>query len=402
MTYDVIIVGAGPAGATAAKFLAEKGIHTLLIDKHTYPREKPCGGVLSIRTLKRFPYITDDIIDTYSYGGSISSSSLLHKVQVQKETPIAAFVLRKTFDHGLVNIAVQNGTTFKDGTAVVDIQRTKDKVKIWLNNKESVETQLLIGADGIWSTVAKHTGFSQHYPNIGRCLFQEYPLENTQLDQYFTEKRLFQFYLRFRGINGTGWVFPKKNSVNIGIGEIQPSTSDPTKTPPLKEVYTSFLQVLREKKRIPPSIQIGTMQGGILPLQPLEKTYADRVVLCGDAAGLMNPLTGDGIHYAMSSGKFAAEVCTEALKKEDTSAAFLSNYQHLWNNDFGDEITLCTRVLNRLLKHGDEKYIKLLTKDTRMIDMLLNMINNQEKIQKYKWKLIKRFISMYLKDLLGI
>jgi flavin-dependent dehydrogenase len=321
---------------------------------------------------------------------------------LQKDTPIAAFVLRKNFDHGLVNHAVQNGATFRDGTAVEDIQRRKDNIKINLNDGESLESQLVIGADGIWSTVLKNSGCGQHYPRIGRCLFQEYPLESNLLDQYFSEKRYFQFYLKFKGIDGTGWVFPKKNSVNIGIGEIQPLAPYQTNRPHLKEVYSNYLQVLKEKKMIPPTIKIGTIQGGVLPLHPLEKTFADRVVLCGDAAGLMNPLTGDGIHYAMSSGKFAAEVCTEALEADDTSATFLSKYQRLWKNDFGEEITLCALILKRLLKHGDEKYIRLLSKDTQIVDMLLYMVNNQVRIHEYKWKLIKRFISLYLKDLLGV
>ncbi|MBE3121884.1 MAG: NAD(P)/FAD-dependent oxidoreductase [Thermoplasmata archaeon] len=402
MTYDVVVVGAGPAGATAAKFLAEKGVKTLLIDKRMYPRDKPCGGVLSVRTLKRFPYISDDLIDSYSFGGSITSSSLMYKVQLQKEKPIAAFVLRKNFDQGLVKRAIQSGTTFRDGTAAVDIQRRKDVVKISLNDGESIESQLVIGADGIWSTVAKNSGLGQHYPRIGRCLFQEYPLASNLLDQYFSEKRLFQFYLKFMGIDGIGWVFPKKDSVNIGIGEIQPLVSHPTKRPHLKEAYNNYLLVLKEKKMIPPTIKGGTIQGGVLPLHPLEKTFADRVVLCGDAAGLMNPLTGDGIHYAMSSGKFAAEVCTEALEADDTSAVFLSKYQRLWKDDFGEEITLCAYILKRILKHGDEKYIKLLSKDTQIVDMLLYMVNNQVRIHDYKWKLVKRFISIYFKDILGV
>jgi geranylgeranyl reductase family protein len=397
MTYEVVVVGAGPAGATAAKSLAEIGVKTLLIDKRTYPRDKPCGGVLSIRTLQRFPYISDELIDAYSYGGSISSSSLLYQVRLQKEKPIAAFVLRKDFDQGLVNYAVQSGTVFRDGTTALSLERKKENLKIKLNTGDILESQLVIGADGIWSSIGKYSDTGQHYPNIGRCLFQECPLDCNLLDQYFSEQRFFQFYLKFMGIAGTGWVFPKKNSVNIGIGEIQPSASHLTKQPHLKEVYTHFLRVLKEKKLIPPSIQKGTTQGGVLPLRPLKKTFTNRVVLCGDAAGMMNPLTGDGIHYAMSSGRFAAEVCTEALEADDTSAAFLSKYQRLWKDDFGEEITL---LLKRLLKHDDEKYVSLLSKDSRLVDMLLYMMNNQVRIHEYKWKLIKRFISVYLKDLL--
>jgi flavin-dependent dehydrogenase len=114
----------------------------------------------------------------------------------------------------------------------------------------------------------------------------------------------------------------------------------------------------------------------------------------------MNPLTGDGIHYAMSSGMFAAEVCTKALETRDTSAAFLSKYQRLWDDDFGEEIALCTKILKLLLKHDDAKYIQLAAKDPFLIDMLLYMTTTQVRIHTYKWKIIRRFISLYLKNIL--
>jgi geranylgeranyl reductase family protein len=403
MTYEVLVVGAGPAGATAAKFLAEQGITTLLIDKQKYPREKPCGGILTLRTLKRFPYITDDMIDAYSYGGQITASSLRSHLQLHNENPIAAYVQRKKFDQDLVHHAVQSGADFTDNTTAIALHKTNDTIQLTLKNGKTLKSRLIIGADGTFSTIAKSSGLGSPYPHIGRCLFQEYPLKPTLLDQYFTKKRYFQFYLKFAGIQGTGWVFPKKNSVNIGIGEIQPlPTHHQTHHTPLKDVYATYLSVLKEKHLIPPTTPLGPLQGGILPLHPLKKTYNDHILLCGDAAGLMNPLTGDGIHYAMSSGMFAAQICTQALKTKDTSADYLSRYQQLWNDDFGEEITLCTRILNHLLQHDDEKYIKLLSKDTQLIDMLLYMTKNQVQIHTYKWKIIRRFIPLYLKHLLRI
>lgn len=146
-----------------------------------------------------------------------------------------------------------------------------------------------------------------------------------------------------------------------------------------------------------------TLQGGVLPLRPLEKTYADRVVLCGDAAGQMNPLTGDGIHYAMSAGMFAADVCASALEADKTNASFLSKYQMLWKNDFGEEIRVCGRVLKLLLKgNRDEKYVRLLSKDPRIIDTLLYIVNTSGRIEDYQWSIAKRFISLYIKDLFGL
>jgi geranylgeranyl reductase family protein len=403
MKYDVVVVGAGPAGATAAKFLSEKGENVLLIDKSSFPRDKPCGGGLSVRTPKRFTYISKDLISSYSFSGSIHSSSLKYQIQLHNDEPIAAFVHRKDFDNGLLNHAIERGATFMDRTTATDVSILPEKVKIKLNKGEYVESQLVIGADGIWSTIAKKSGLSYRHPLLGRCLFQEYPLESKLLDDYFTEERIFHFHLRFMGILGYGWIFPKKDSVNIGIGEVKPSAAQPTNRPNLKEVYENYIRLLKERKIIPPTINLGKIQGGILPLNPLKKTFANRVILCGDAAGLMNPLTGDGIDYAMSSGKIAAEVCTEALDAEDISAAFLSKYQRLWKDDFGKEIKLCLQILRVLLeRNSGEKYVRLLSGDTQIVDMVLSLLNNQGRLNECQWKLVKRFVYIYCKDLLRL
>jgi geranylgeranyl reductase family protein len=400
--YDVVVVGAGPAGSTAAKFLAEKGAKVLLIDKSRFPRDKPCGGVLSVRTLKRFSYISDDLIASYSFGGNIHSSSLKHHILIKKDQSIAAFVVRKDFDYGLVKLAIESGATFRDSVSATDIQILKDKDILRFHNGESVESQLVIGADGVWSIVAKNVGLGSHYPHIGRCLFQEVPLADYLIDEYFTEKKNFQMFLKFMGVEGFGWVIPKKDCVNIGIGEIQPSRSQQQMKYPLKEVYHEFIRVLKERKLIPPMITSGTIKGGVLPLQLLKRTFADRVVLCGDAAGQMNPLTGDGIHYAMSAGKFAADVCNIALEVGNTNAYFLSKYETLWKNDFGGEIRLFKYVLKMLLKgNHHEKYIRLLSRDQKIVDMLLTMANTDGRIQDYQWRVAKRFVSLYIRDFLG-
>src|SRR4030042_6990160 len=128
MNYDVAIVGAGPAGSTAAKFLAEKGLKIALIDKDKFPRDKPCAGGLPSRVLKRFPYINEkDLMESYSYGGYALSPSLKYKVMVQKKDPVVEMVLRKKFDMGLVGLAVEKGVKLIDGKSVEDIKILEDK-----------------------------------------------------------------------------------------------------------------------------------------------------------------------------------------------------------------------------------------------------------------------------------
>jgi len=394
------VVGAGPAGSTAAKFLSEKGFNVLLLDKEKFPRDKPCGGGMPIRVLNRFKYVKDEgLIESYSFGGFAYSSSLKYKAELQKNEPIVGMVLRKKFDYGLVKLAIENGTTFTTGKAVKDIKILKDKARILLNDGTNIESQIVIGADGVWSTISKKLGLNQGRKNIGMCLLQEYPMSSKTLDSFFGEKRLCHIHLSLQGIAGYGWVFPKKKHLNIGICDLKPMTDQSKDKTNLKEVYRNYFNILKESKIIPEDFKMGRVKGGALPLFPLEKTYFDRVILCGDAGGFINPLSGEGIYYAMSSGEIASRVITEALEAGDTSERFLSRYQEIWKNDFGKDIGLLLRSTKQLTK-DPEKFIRLASRDEKLADILLGVLHGGLSIHEYRWKLISRYLYVYLKELL--
>jgi len=253
------------------------------------------------------------LIESYSFGGFAHPSSLKYKVGVQRNEPIAAMILRKKFDYGLVKLAIDSGATFMDEKSAEDIKILKDKARILLNDGTNIESQIVIGADGVWSTIAKKSGLGQRRKNVGMCLFQEYPMLNKTLDRFFGEKRLCHIHMNLQGIAGYGWAFPKKEHLNIGICEFKPVINQSRSKTNLKEIYENYINILKEGKIIPDDLKMGRVKGGVLPVFPLEKTYADRIILCGDAGGFINPVSGEGIYYAMSSGEIAANVTAEAL-----------------------------------------------------------------------------------------
>ena len=399
--YDVIIVGAGPAGSTAAKYLSEKGYKNLLLDKEKFPREKPCAGGVTLKVLNRFPYIKEEnLIESFTFGGTLHSSSLKYKVKVESNEPYGALTLRKKFDHGLVKLASSCGTTFMDGKCVKNIRILKDKAKIFLDDGTNFESQIVIGADGIWSVIAKETGLSQGGKKVGMSIFQEYPISSEVLNKYLGEIRKCHIHLKFQGIAGYGWVFPKKKQVNIGICELNQKINQEKDKNNLKKLYNNYFDFLKKSKIIPNDLAIGRLKGGSLPLFPLEKTYSDRVLLCGDAAGLINPGSGEGIYFAMSSGEIAARIVSEALEADDTSEKFLSRYQKLWKNDFGKEIEFILRSTRRRSKDR-EILVKFASKDEKLADMLLGTIKGRYSINEIKWKIISRLIYVYFKDLIS-
>jgi len=402
MKYDVIVVGAGPAGSTAAKFLCEKGLKVLLIDKSKFPRDKSCGGGIAIRVIKKFSYIEENgLIDSYSYGGFAYFSYTENKVTLQRNEPIYAAIIRKDFDYGLVKLAIKSGTTFIDRKMVKDVKIFKDRAMIILDDGTEFESEIIIGADGVWSIVAKKTGLGQHGKKVGMCLFKEYPMNSKLLDEFFTEKRFGIMHHRVQGINGFGWVIPKKEHLNIGIGEIKSLIKPSKEKINLKEIYNKYIDDLKKNKLIPQKLQIGKVKGAVVPAYPLKKTYSDRIILCGDAAGLVNPSTGAGIEYAMISGKIAAEVVYEALKIGNKNANFLSKFQKIWKKDFGKDIKFFLRIQKRWEKRTN-RIIKLISRDKQLSEIALDILVGNTTIHNHKLKIAKRVISLYIRDLFHI
>jgi geranylgeranyl reductase family protein len=401
MKYDVVVVGAGPAGSTAAKFLSEKGIHVLLLDKSSFPRDKPCGGGLPARVIKRYKYLEENaLIDSYSYQIRLHSFSLKHKIDIEKNEPIVAMVLRNTFDEGLANLATRNGAVFLTGKPIKHIKISEEKTHLTLIDGTEIESHYVIAADGIWGSFGKQLGIRQSSKNIGVCIVEEFPLPKTTLDQYLSEKRQVHIHLNFQGVAGYGWVFPKAEHINIGICEFRQAIGPKKEKKNIKNIYENYLKILKETKLIPPTLQSKNPKGGVFPTSPVEQTSLDRVLLCGDAAGMVNPLTGEGIYSAMVSGEIAAEVIKEALESGITNKKILQGYQARWKRDFGDDNKRFFRW-SQQWGMGKENIVRLFGKDSQLVDIAMKHVMTQESMKTYRWKLARRFLSIYLKDRFG-
>ena len=391
MDAEVIVVGAGPAGSTAARLLAEQGIDVLLLDKESFPRFKACGGGLPSHVLSCYPFLRElKVIESLSYGGYIYPPSMEQKVHIEKDSPVIAMVRRDIFDHALLNLAQQKGAQFKEKVKVTDLAINADGTCLTLDNDDQLHTKLVIGADGVFSTIARRTGLTTKSASLGMCIVEEWNVDEELMDEYFTEKRLCHLHSGFMNVAGYGWVFPKKCHLNIGLLDHR-VVADTTQRVNIKKIFTTYLSTLKDRRIIPDTIVSSKVQGGVIPTHPQHLTYGPRVLLCGDAAGFVNPVSGEGIYYALASAELAAQTAVEALRNQDTSARFLSRYQQQWKQAFGQELRLWLRSKGKWGARS-EKLVGLMNQDQRLADMLYLVMTGQERLCDWRWKIILRYL----------
>jgi geranylgeranyl reductase family protein len=307
--YDVIVVGGGPGGSTAARYCAKAGLKTLLIEKERLPRYKPCGGCLSAKTVRLLGFDLSPVIENTIYGAKFTYRSK-DPFFIQSKNPIAFLVMRDRFDQFLIDRASEAGTKILDGEKVTNVEEGADAVKVGLAKGMELRCQVLVGADGSESMVAKSLSLRpQNNDGYGVAVESETPFNSSVP----FPKEEFQFvHLDFGRVpNGYGWVFPKKEWLSIGIGGMFRETK---KLNP-RQYFKSFVKGLSYI----PEGTTGKVIGHLLPsfYDEKQKVSKGRVLLVGDAAHLMDPLQGEGIYYAVRSGMLAAEAILE-WKKEGT------------------------------------------------------------------------------------
>ncbi|HEV2689438.1 MAG TPA: geranylgeranyl reductase family protein, partial [Bryobacteraceae bacterium] len=313
-SFDVIVVGAGPGGATAAKVLGEAGVSTLLLDKSAFPRDKPCGGGISARVMPRFPYLPAALQDIPVHWVSkiYFESPSGDAVDYQSAEPLYLMIRRFEFDNLLYSIARER----VESSAVALVRRVKissDKAAITADvggEQQEFECKLVLGCDGANSIVARHSGLrtGAARDEYAIDMMEETPYQELNLVE---RDRMHVFY-GFQGHFGYGYVFPKSNHLNLGVGcklDYYLSVFRGEHYPHHK----SFVNGLLSKQLLSGESNRGNFRAFPLPISgPLARTYGDRVLLCGDAGGFVNAFTAEGIYYAMVSGELAAQAAIQA------------------------------------------------------------------------------------------
>ncbi|NVM03899.1 MAG: NAD(P)/FAD-dependent oxidoreductase, partial [Candidatus Helarchaeota archaeon] len=340
MDCQVLIVGGGPAGSPAGKVLAENDISTIIVDKAKFPRDKVCAGGLMFHTFIDFPYIKQ-FIENYNFAAKIYSPSLKFKLNLfseSKKEPLMAMTSgRKDFDYNLIKLAKKAGCELWEENKAEKIEIDTNKATTYLQNGEKIVSQIIIGADSVHSIVNKIPNLQNKWArdDMGLAIEENIQLGKKTMDNIYTKERCVHLFLHYNDLPGYAWIFPRKESVNIGIGTLVKLGSR------MREQYFKFLNVLKGNNLIPEEIQSKKFKAALVPLSlPLNNCYSDRTLLVGDAAGFVSAITGEGIYYAMSSAKAAAETCIQALKEYKFNAKIMSTFKKIWKKNISKELKL--------------------------------------------------------------
>jgi geranylgeranyl reductase len=313
--FDVVVVGGGPSGATAAHDLANLGRNVLLLDRAG--RIKPCGGAIPPRLIRDFDIPDDLLVARVNAARMVSPAN--RKVDMPIDGGFVGMVDRDKFDEWLRERAVQAGAKRRTGvfkrfgrdqtgtTMVYYEERAADGTSV----ERAVRTRALIGADGALSAVArqcfpgaKPLPYVFAYHEIVRSPQPEASFDGARCDVYYRGTVSPDFY---------GWVFPHGDTVSVGTGSACKGFS-----------LRNSVGDLRDAAGLG-SVETVRREGAPIPLHPLPRWDDGKgVVLAGDAAGVVAPASGEGIYYAMTGGRLSAEAVDEFLETGNAKALGLA------------------------------------------------------------------------------
>ncbi|RPI25615.1 MAG: geranylgeranyl reductase family protein, partial [Chloroflexota bacterium] len=286
-TVDVAIIGAGPAGATAAYFLGEAGKKVLVFEKEKLPRYKTCGGGLSRRFLQaQFPFSFEPVLRTEINAVTYSFVGL--SVTIPIKSGMIDMVMRSEFDAHLLS---HTRAQVRQGVSVRTITEMPDHVIIETSDGSRIEAAYLVGADGVNSIVARDSGLRRKKKLAAAIEAEAWVPEHIQ--KRFANSPVFIFgEIRL----GYLWIFPKADHLSVGIASLHPRRG---------ALQTTLRRVMG---RFDIQMEGVPLHGHPIPVYTRRESIATRrTLLAGDAAGLVDPFSGEGIRYAIKSGRLAAE-----------------------------------------------------------------------------------------------
>ena len=375
--FDIIIVGAGPAGTTAALYAHRLGLKCILLDKAVFPRDKICGDALSgksVRIMRELSLLNEveqldgSEINRITFGSPSNKQFDIHLQEKKKKDQITkGFVIpREIFDNYMFEKA-DAVTETRQGFSVKDLIFEKDHVigvigKTKNGDEEEIRAPIVMGCDGSNSIVARKVGlYEMDMENTSvavRCYYEGVKDLTDQIELHYIKE-----------VNpGYFWLFPAgEGKANIGIGLSKSDMKKEKRT--LRQIMNEVTQTEYFRERFSDAKQLERPVGWNLPLGSIHrKNHGNGFMLLGDAAGLIDPFTGEGIGNAMVSGQYAMEIAAKCKKTGNYSESALAEYDVLLWEEVGKELRTSTKL-------------QTLAQSQFLLNFVINRASRNEEVQ---------------------
>jgi geranylgeranyl reductase family protein len=386
------VVGGGPAGATCARLAAEVGLDVVLLEKAHHPREKPCGGALGPQVSKSLDIDISPVVERTFNAAHVHTPSGSTVILTSKELN-GQIVTRSAFDALLLQKAEAAGVEVIQGVEVVGVEQLRAGIRA-LAVGDSYKSHLLVGADGVNGIVAGELGVRSKWApdKIALCFSGDALMTASDVESLMaTSKKdgTSEIELYFDLMSwGYGWCFPKREGLNIGIG----CRMDKQET--LQQQWEKFVARIEEEKGV--KLDIPKRNAYRIPLgDRVLRCTSRRSMLVGDAAGLVSPLTGEGVSYAIQSGKLAAKIASETVKKK--SPIHVAEYENQLRRSIGQELA-DTRWISEILHkspNNRDLLFQIAAEDPVMMNYMTNLVSRITTFTEVRSKIVKRMLTRH-------
>lgn len=384
--YDVVIVGAGPGGSATAHYLAREGFNVLLLDKFNFPRDKTCGDGLTPRALR----VLDDMgilnaveqvghrLDRVEFVAPKGHAAAAAIPKKEQSCNYLLVVPRFVLDNIILERALASGAKFRSPVRVTGVAQEESAMVITGeqgNKALAFRARMVILAVGANTKLLLRMGLLKKMPQMTLCARTYYDGITSVIDAI-------QCRLDGVPLPGYGWVFPVSDtSANVGIGMFPAGLAKRWMPKTAHAAFDAFVQSPSLQRLLAGARRTGPIKGYPLRVDfARSPTFGERTILVGEAAGLVNPVTGEGIDYALESGKMAANHVSHMFAAGDFSVKQLMTYDTILRQHYQRLFVLCDQLrmlyLNPLILN---QVVRAVARDDELMTLLMNIaIDNQD------------------------
>jgi geranylgeranyl reductase family protein len=391
MGLEIAVVGAGPAGSTAAYLLAKQGIKVLLFEQKNMPHRKPCGGALSQRALnllKELKLTLPSNLIQKTITGFCLVKPNGKEVICDLKRPVAHLVQRDKFDFFLYKRAKKAGAVALEGRKIINAKQIGNKISISTDAKGEYLVDLVIAADVANGNLARFLGLRSHWPKdqIRVAVEMEPQIDPKIIAKAYPNKHIYMHFGKHP--HGYAWVFPKRDRISIGLGGLADKSTN------LQKELKAFSQTL--PITIPPETEISA---GVIPLGGIQRPLVDDgIILIGDAGGFVDPFTEEGIYHAIMSAKIAVDVVQSVVKTGNTERESLLRYEQETWEVIGEDLSASRKFANALYSRVNF-YVNLIASDPKVLEDFLKIQEGSNSYQEFYKSTLFRSPLLLLRDL---